>query len=564
MKNMKVKSKLFVSFSMLVVLAVAVGIVGIAGMTRINGRADYMYSYITEPLPYLARIQETLQNARVQVREMVLSATNGDMDGVESAMTKILGLVEMQEGQLNLYEATLTRSEESAALFYQARDLYENQLIETVGAIYEACKIQDFDEIYRRMETCRILSEDILGKYDTILNLTVARAEEASADADSTANASYVAIFLVLIFVIGCAIALTAYITSIIGKPLGFMSRALEQIGVRGDLAIPADIGQSAGECMTRKDEIGLCARSFGVLIESLTNTSNTLQELSRGNFAVSATELSPADATGKSLKLLIDSLNNMFGEINSASSQVTTGSNQISCGAQALASGATQQAATLQEISASISDIAVQTQENAERTANASDLAGTIMHNAEKGNRQMEQMISAVNEINQANQSISKVIKVIDDIAFQTNILALNAAVEAARAGAAGKGFAVVAEEVRNLAAKSAESAKDTSGLIENSIQKAELGTQIAGETAESLQEIVSGITQSNRIIGEIAQSSGQQNMAINQINTAISGVTQVVQQNSATAEESAAASQEMSGQASMLEGLMSNFKLR
>jgi methyl-accepting chemotaxis protein len=175
-----------------------------------------------------------------------------------------------------------------------------------------------------------------------------------------------------------------------------------------------------------------------------------------------------------------------------------------------------------------------------------------------------MDEMMTAVKDINVASQSINKVIKVIDDIAFQTNILALNAAVEAARAGQHGKGFAVVAEEVRSLAAKSAEAAKDTGGLIANSMEKAELGARIADDTAASLVEIVSGINESSQIVTEIAKSSEEQSLGIAQINRGIDQVAQVVQQNSATAEESAAASEEMSGQANMLEELVSQFKLK
>ncbi len=175
-----------------------------------------------------------------------------------------------------------------------------------------------------------------------------------------------------------------------------------------------------------------------------------------------------------------------------------------------------------------------------------------------------MDDMIKSVKDINEASQSIGKVIKTIDDIAFQTNILALNAAVEAARAGQHGKGFAVVAEEVRNLSAKSAQAAKDTESLIEDSMQKAQHGVQIAGETASSLSEIVSGINQSSALITEIARASEEQSMSISQINTGIDQVAKVVQQNSATAEESAAASEEMSSQSAVLQELISQFKLR
>jgi X-X-X-Leu-X-X-Gly heptad repeat protein len=250
-----------------------------------------------------------------------------------------------------------------------------------------------------------------------------------------------------------------------------------------------------------------------------------------------------------------------LVGHIKEASQSFVTGAGQIADGAQALASGATEQAASIEELSSSMAEIAEKTKHNAEIAEKTAALADEIKGNAEKGSRQMEDMIAAVKDINQSSIDIGKVIKVIDDIAFQTNILALNAAVEAARAGQHGKGFAVVSDEVRNLAAKSAVAAKDTESLIANSMEKSKMGVNIAENTAASLSEIVSGINESSALITDIAASSDEQSQAIAQINSGIDQVATVVQHNSATSEQSAAAAEEMRQQAHSLEGLIAQF---
>ena len=259
-----------------------------------------------------------------------------------------------------------------------------------------------------------------------------------------------------------------------------------------------------------------------------------------------------------------VHNLNKIMLDVSGSSAQVSSGAKQVADGAQLLAQGATEQAASIDDLSSSIAEIAERTKENARIADRTSKLSSTIKDSAEKGSQQMDDMIKAVGEINDASKNISVIIKTIDDIAFQTNILALNAAVEAARAGQHGKGFAVVAEEVRNLASKSAEAAKNTGVMIQNSIEKAELGSRIAGETAASLTEIVNGINESSQLVEQIATSSEEQSSGIERINTGIDQVAVVVQQNSATAEQSAAASEEMSSQTDMLEHLISQFRLQ
>ena len=359
-------------------------------------------------------------------------------------------------------------------------------------------------------------------------------------------------------------VIISGYIGKSFSKPLSALSAIMIKASATGDIVFSPEDDAALRKYAENRDETGQTIVSFTGFVDRINKVSHVLETISTGDLTNDLLPLSDRDVMGNSLCDMSAKLNEMFNDINQSASQVSAGAKQIADGAQSLASGATEQAASIQELSASISEIAEHTKLNASMAGNAAKLANDIMNSAVDGSRQMGEMMAAVNEISEASSSIGKVIKVIDDIAFQTNVLALNAAVEAARAGQYGKGFAVVAEEVRSLAAKSAEAAKDTGALIENSIEKATLGVSIASETASSLEEIVAGVNDSNKIAVEIASASEEQLRGIEQINSSVEQVAGVVQHNSATAEESAAASEEMSSQSATLRSLMTQFKLK
>ena len=301
-------------------------------------------------------------------------------------------------------------------------------------------------------------------------------------------------------------------------------------------------------------------------LLSYVGEIADTLSAMGDGDLQVAITADYKGDfvAIKDSLNNILFSLNDVLGDISDASDQVASGSRQVSDGSQALSQGSTEQASSIQELTASITEIASQTRQNAMNANEANGIATTARDNAAKGNDRMKEMLTSMTDINTSSENISKIIKVIDDIAFQTNILALNAAVEAARAGQHGKGFAVVAEEVRNLAARSAEAAKDTTDLIEGSIIKVKAGTKIAEDTAMALNEIVDDVQKAADLVGTIANASNEQASGIAQVNMGIEQVSQVVQNNSATAEESAAASEELSSQAELLKEMVSRFQLK
>lgn len=299
---------------------------------------------------------------------------------------------------------------------------------------------------------------------------------------------------------------------------------------------------------------------------EIVSITTDVLNGIADGNLDIDTIEDLPGDWNGipRALNNIIDAMNDLIGSIHGAVNEVAASASEVASASQALSQGAAEQASSIEELTASITEIASKTKNNAISAGEASNLAKTMRESAISGNKEMSEMLTSMQEINESSQNISKIIKVIDDIAFQTNLLSLNAAVEAARAGQHGKGFAVVAEEVRNLAVRSANAAKDTTALIEGSIKRVEKGTQIASDTAKTLGNIVSNVDKVAGLIENIAAASNEQATGITQINQGLEQVSKVVQTNSATAEQSAAASQELSGQAGLLKGNVEKFKLK
>lgn len=371
--------------------------------------------------------------------------------------------------------------------------------------------------------------------------------------------APWVAIYLVLVIVVAI-FAFRRTLRSLNGLANGIIE-GLENLG-EGNFEVQVD---ETGSSVFSHAAVSLNALSRS-LSETISDIIRVLNRMADGDLTAEPTSELKGDwvEVGTALKTINERLGQTFHEINEAAEQTSSGSSQVASASQALAQGATEQASAIEQLSSTVTEVATHARNNAANATNADQASTYSATKIAEADQSMQQMVQAMGQISDTSNKISNIIKTIDNIAFQTNILALNAAVEAARAGSAGKGFAVVADEVRNLASKSAEAAKDTTALIEESIRAVNEGERIAEIAQKTLKEVQEAGDRANKLVNEIASASNQQAASIGQITQGVQQISSVVQTNSATAEQSAAASEELAAQAKALHAAVARIKLK
>ncbi len=349
------------------------------------------------------------------------------------------------------------------------------------------------------------------------------------------------------------------FFASRLSKPIISTTNRLRSLA-QGNLTDPVDVWYS-------KDELGVLSTSLEETVFSLRQyislITYSLTQISEGNLQYRLEGNFKGDffKIKSTFNEIFDSLNDTFASINLSAEQVNSGAIQVSDYSQSVSQGATQQASAIEELSATLTDVSAQIAQNSEDSKNAFDFVSENTEAVNNCNEDMANMLKAMNAIKTSSDEIAKIIKVIDEISFQTNILALNAAVEAAREGS--KGFGVVADEVRRLASRSAEAAKQTADLIENSSLAVAKGSQIAEQTAKSLSDIVEKSNQIRALVKNITEASETQSGAIAQVNTGVDQISAVVSANTSTAVSTASASEELSSQSLILKNMIARFKL-
>lgn len=556
-KNMKIRTRMLLSYAVIIVLCLAASIIALFMMNKISGNLTSFYdnNYTVTVNAWTARRE--MQYARADILKAIIETdvndTKAAIDSASGALTKMRDTFPLIRERFKGDKALM---DEVETILQQAMG-YRDQVFDLALAL-------------RNDEAFALMKNSYAPLLDQMADVLREIATEAENDAIAMVEqgrqlqtTSMLVVIAVIGFSIALAVVLGLYISNGIRKPVEEIKEVAEKMAA-GNLDVSLDY-QSRDELGNLSDSMRSLIHMFREIIDDM---SYGLASLGSGDFTVESKveELYVGDFHRllTSMHQIIERLSQTLGQISMASDQVSAGSDQVSAGSQALSQGATEQASSVEELAATINEISSQVSENAENAQQGSKLADAAGAKIELGNRQMQEMIAAMGEISDKSGQIWKIIKTIEDIAFQTNILALNAAVEAARAGAAGKGFAVVADEVRNLASKSAEASKSTAALIEGSIQAVERGTSLADETANTLSEVVVSAKQVVAVVDNISRASSEQALSIAQVTQGIDQISSVVQTNSATAEESAAASEELSGQAQMLKNLVEKFKLR
>ncbi|TNC76297.1 HAMP domain-containing protein [Janthinobacterium lividum] len=509
--DLKIATKLILSFGGVLLLTAALGVSAILSMARINtASTDLSDNWMPSVLTAMNMRSDVSDFRRWELAHM-LAAQDADMAQNETRMTETQAKLKADAdkyrslisaaGEKEVFERFLALNDEFMRLHATMLSLSREMKKEEARALAVG-------------PSAKVMT-DMMVALDKLVSINTDGGMRSSASADATYAASRASLIGLVVGTVVIGMLLALWVARSVARPL------IEAVGVARQVA--------AGDLTAQ------------IVVQSQDETGQLMQ----------------------ALKDMNASLQKLVGQVRSGTDTIATASSQIAAGNQDLSSRTEEQASSLEETASSMEELTSTVKQNADNARQANTMALTSSSIAIEGGKVVGEVVGTMASINESSRKIVDIIAVIDGIAFQTNILALNAAVEAARAGEQGRGFAVVATEVRNLAQRSAAAAKDIKVLIGDSVEKVEAGSKLVDQAGRTMDDIVASITRVTDIMSEITAASSEQSAGIEQVNQAIAQMDQVTQQNAALVEEAAAAAESMQEQAASLSAVVSVFKL-
>ena len=557
MRDLKVSKKLTISYTIILTLLIMSCVVSIVDFIRLGGQIETFYDG-----PFTVNDSASVINSNFErmQKSVYRSISNTDSEIVKEAITDARNSAAIIQEQLPVVKTHFMGDQQiidrlDAALAKLAPMREHVLTLASENQKAEAAEYMEHNNIIAIQEAQVELNSLIESGNKKGENLVSGLREKQA-----------MAVFTVIILggiSVAVSVVFGVYITHGITQPVTELEQAARAMA-RGEFS-------AVRVAYDSRDELGSLAGDIRSMVKTLTdviqNETYILNEMAEGNFSVHSERdeyyIGEFEQLLRSMKKINRGLSELLLQISQSADNVAASSEQVSSGSQNLAQGTTEQAASVEELTGMMSEISDQAYRNSRDAQEASEKAQMVKENATESSRSMQEMVKAMAEISGKSDEIRKIVKTIEDFSFQTNILALNAAVEAARAGDRGKGFSVVANEVRSLANQSSAASKSTAALIQSSLQAVENGRKIANETDNALAEVVSGIDNVSELLFHITDASSKQFDANRQVTENINLISEVVQTNSATAEECAAASEELASQAQLLKELVSHFKL-